>query len=209
MSITAVCDAVAAGRRDRPLGAVSEQQPVGEARELVVHRLVRGLLRAPADGGRLPPEREPQSAEREHHEPEDGLRGQSRPEDAGRGASTTTYQSFAFPVTRAIRWKTARRPSASTAPRDRPPSPATRPAGKPGAQGRADSLAPARVEDDVSRPGVDDRDVEAARLSQDGLAQRLDGTSKWRTARPMPPTGTGVAAAMTHACESGEMYGGT
>ena len=140
-----------------------------------MHRLVRGPLRAPADGGRLPPEREPQSAEREHHEPEDGLRGQSRAEE-----SRPRHVDDDVPVVRVP--GDAGDPLEDGAPSVGLDGAAGSPAelrqrdqrGSGAAQGRADSLAPARVEDDVSRPGIDDRDVEAARLSHDGLAQRLD-----------------------------------
>ena len=168
-------DAVPPGRRDRPLGAVSEQQPVGEARELVVHRLVRGPLRAPADGGRLPAEREPQSAEREHHEPEDGLRGQSRAKERRPRRIDDDVPVVRVPGHTGDPLEDGA-PSAGLdgAAGSRPKLRQRGQRGTGAAQRRADSLALTRVEDDVSRPGVDDRDVEAAGLSHDGLAQRLD-----------------------------------
>ena len=93
----------------------------------------------------------------------------------GRGASTTTYQSFALPVTRAIRWKTPRRPSASTTPRDPRPSPDNETSGETGPP----SAAPTRwrwLESKTTCP-VRASTTETWRppaSSRDGLAQRLD-----------------------------------
>jgi hypothetical protein len=73
-------NAVAVRRPDRALGAIAEQQPVGQARELVMHRLVRRSLRPPPHRRRLPSQCEAQPDESQHHQRENALRGLRRPE---------------------------------------------------------------------------------------------------------------------------------